>query len=291
MILASSGNYDAFVAGLDPGSGYFTWSQQAGSTSTSFTGRDAAGRSVGMLGDDTAIVAGNFAATASFPSGPSTTITRTAQPAGAAANLFLGMIGPYAPQPPPPPSPPPVFPPSAPSQVIAQPGDAAASIAWTAPSSAGSFPITTYQVQVLPGGSSCMVAAPTLGCEVLGLANGETYTASVRALNGAGWGPFSAASEPFTPAGPVVRSIAITGSRGEVRGRSGVIVDGVTTDLAGQEVLPRVRLAGQGRYVTGRSVTISDEGSFTWQRRTGKTAYVYFQDDSVRSNRVAIPAR
>jgi hypothetical protein len=36
--------------------------------------------------------------------------------------------------------------------------------------------------------------------------------------------------------------------------------------------------------------TVSDDGTFTWQRRTGKKTYVYFRaDGDVRSNRVIIP--
>ena len=97
---------------------------------------------------------------------------------------------------------PPLVPPSSPLTVIGVGGDASAQITWSAPSSAGSFPVTNYQVVVSPGGRSCLATAPTLSCTVTGLANGTTYTATVRALNGAGWGPYSEASNEFTPRVP-----------------------------------------------------------------------------------------
>jgi alpha-tubulin suppressor-like RCC1 family protein len=89
--------------------------------------------------------------------------------------------------------------PSAPGGVIAQAGSEAATVFWQAPASPGSFPVTSYQVTAVPGGGSCLATAPTLTCVISGLTNDATYTASVRALNGAGWGPYSSSSDPFTP--------------------------------------------------------------------------------------------
>jgi YVTN family beta-propeller protein len=100
-----------------------------------------------------------------------------------------------------PPPPPPVFPPSAPRDVVGVPGDREVGLSWTEPADAGSFPISNYQAVASPGGQSCLVAVPALSCTISGLSNGTTYTATVRALNGAGWGPYSAASAAFTPAG------------------------------------------------------------------------------------------
>jgi hypothetical protein len=53
-----------------------------------------------------------------------------------------------------------------------------------------------------------------------------------------------------------------------------------------------VRFPGQASYQTGTGVrTVNDDGSFEWQRRTGKKIYVYFAADDVRSLRIMIPAR
>lgn len=88
--------------------------------------------------------------------------------------------------------------PSKPLNVRAAAGDENVQVSWDPPSSAGSFPITTYQVQGAPTGS-CIVSAPATSCLIAGLTNDTGYTFSVRALNGAGWGPSSDATSPATP--------------------------------------------------------------------------------------------
>ena len=189
------------------------------------------------------------------------------------------------------PSPDPVFPPGEPVSVNAVAGDGEARVSWGAPVSSGSFAVTDYEVTVSPGGQSCLAKAPELSCTVSGLSNGTSYTARVRALNGAGWGAYSGPSNELRPSGSASASIVITGSRGEVRGRPGVMVSGVTTGLVGQSVRARVRLPGELEYRDGTSRVVDASGEFMWQRKTGKRVYVYFraEDDSVRSNRLIIP--
>lgn len=190
-----------------------------------------------------------------------------------------------------PPDPPPAFPPGAPTQVITESGDGRVTVSWAAPASTGSFPISTYQAVVSPGGQSCLVSVPALTCTMTGLTNGTAYTVAVRALSGAGWGALSPSSNPFTPA-PVDTSILITGTRGDIRGRPGVIVTGTSTGLAGQQVAPWVKFPGQTSYTQGVvRPTVTAEGDFTWQRRTGKKIYVYFRgvDTDVRSQRIIMP--
>jgi hypothetical protein len=136
---------------------------------------------------------------------------------------------------------------------------------------------------------------PAVSCTITGLTNGTAYTATVRALNGAGWGPSSAASDPVTPEAPVVASLVISGSRGEVRSRAGVIVAGTSTGFGMGAVLrPWIKLAGQSSYRQGTaSILVDASGGFTWQRMMGRKAYVYVaaEDGSVQSNRVIIAAR
>jgi YVTN family beta-propeller protein len=193
-----------------------------------------------------------------------------------------------------PPPPPAVFPPSAPGDVVGVPGDREAGLSWTAPADAGSFPISTYQAVVSPGGQSCLVAAPAVTCTISGLTNGTTYTATVRALNGAGWGPYSTASAAFTPQAPVVPSITITGTRGEVRDKPGVLVTGTTTGFEMGAILrPWTRFPGQTSYTQGTaSILVDAQGGFTWDRRTGKTIYILIrsEDGTVESNRLILRA-
>jgi VCBS repeat-containing protein len=93
---------------------------------------------------------------------------------------------------------------------------------------------------------------------------------------------------------PENKSITIAGSRGTVSGKSGILIDGDTTDLvAGSTVKPHIKFPGQTEYSLGSArPTVDANGDFSWQRKTGKKAYVYFTDDSgdVISNRVVIPA-
>jgi len=142
-----------------------------------------------------------------------------------------------------------------------------------------------------------LVQAPTLSCTITGLTNDTTYTAMVRALNGAGWGAWSVSSNEFTPVAPtppVTKTIVITGTRAEVQGRSGVRAFGETTGLVGATVLARVHLSGEVDYYDGSRRRVAEDGSFTWQRRTNKRVYVFFRvvdDTAVRSNRIVIPIR
>ena len=190
------------------------------------------------------------------------------------------------------PPPPPVLPPSAPRDVVGVPGNREAGLSWTAPTSSGSFPISTYQAVVSPGGQSCLVAVPAVTCTISGLTNGTTYTATVRALNGAGWGPYSTASAAFTPQPSVTPSITITGTRAEVRGKPGVAVTGTTTGFdTGAILRPWIRFPGQTSYTQGTaSILVDVQGGFTWQRRTGKTIYISIrsEDNTVVSNRLIL---
>ena len=184
--------------------------------------------------------------------------------------------------------PPPVFPPSAPVSVTAAAGDARATLTWAAPSDSGSFPVTNYELRSTPAGGTCLTAALT--CTITGLANGTPYTFEARALNGAGWGPWSTPSNTVTPTAPVVPSITITGSRGTGADRQTITVNGVSTGLTSTQVRAHVKLRGQADYQPGRLVDLGKDGSFSWQRTTSKKAYVYFTGDGIQSNRVIIPA-
>lgn len=258
-----------------------------------------------------------------FPANADETVVVTA-PDGSAANLFVtvngsgsgtatytpSQAGTYglmtdpnprsttfvataAPGPGPGPGPAPV-PPSAPLVVTAEPGDSSATLTWRVPADPGSSTVTGYEVTSSPAGGVCTTPAPTLTCNVTGLTNGTAYTFTVRALNAAGWGPWSTASNSVTPQAsptPPTPSITITGSRGSGSDAQTVRVDGLAMHLQSQQVRAWVRLAGQESYREGITVPVGSDSRFTWQRRAGRKVYVYFAGDGVRSNRVIIPAR
>jgi hypothetical protein len=185
------------------------------------------------------------------------------------------------------PPPAPAYPPSAPQAVAVLAGDATATVSWEAPESSGSYPISHYQVRAVSGFGSCLSTA--LSCEISGLTNGTEYSFEVRALNGAGWGSWSTATSPVTPRAV---SVVISGTRESVRGRSGIVVTGVSTGLeAGAILRPWMRYPGQMTFTEGVSdILVSMSGEFSWQRRTAKRVTVYVQspDGSVTSNRVTI---
>jgi hypothetical protein len=184
------------------------------------------------------------------------------------------------------PTPPTPIPPSAPGSVTAAAADASAAVTWTAPTSPGSYPVTTYQVTSAPGGHTCLTS--TLTCTVTGLTNGTTYTFSVKALSGAGWGEASAPSNAITPKAAPLPTITITGSRDGQR----ITVTGTATHLGGETVRPWIRFPGETTYSQGSAVIpVAADGSFTWSRKSGKKIYVYVAHESARSNTVVIPAR
>jgi YVTN family beta-propeller protein len=189
------------------------------------------------------------------------------------------------------PAPAPPTPSDPPGSVSAVAGNASASVSWGAPASIGSFAVSTYQVTSSPSGRACLVASPSLSCEVTGLSNGTAYTFTVRALTGAGWSAASAPSNAVTPEAAPRPSVVITGSREGKR----IEVSGKTTGFGmGGTLRPWLRFPGQSEYSEGAAtILVSMDGTFEWGRKTGKRVSVYVQtpDGSVRSNVVTIPAR
>ena len=88
-------------------------------------------------------------------------------------------------------------PPGAPAIGTAVAGAGEATVAFTAPAANGGSDITGYTVTSWPGGITA--AGTESPIAVTGLANGETYTFTVKAVNGIGAGPASEESSPVTP--------------------------------------------------------------------------------------------
>jgi hypothetical protein len=185
-----------------------------------------------------------------------------------------------------PPAPAPPTPSGPPGDVSAAAGDASASVTWTAPASPGSYPVTNYQVSSSPGGKTCLITEIT--CTVTGLTNGTTYTFTVKALTGAGWGASSTPSNAVTPTAPPASTILITGGRDGQR----ITVTGTSMHLTSLTVRPWIKFPEQTTYREGIAVIpIGADGTFIWSRKSNKKTYVYIAHGTTKSNRVIIPAR
>jgi hypothetical protein len=194
-----------------------------------------------------------------------------------------------------------MYPPGPPTEVVAVAGDETVAVSWIAPSYAGSSPITAYRVTGSPGGT-CTTDVTVTTCEITGLINDDTYHFAVQAANSIGWGNYSLISNsvvpkppPPPPPPPVEPTIVISGSRGEVRGKRGIIVTGETTGFAAGDILiPWFRWSGPSEYSPGFArISIREDGDFRWQRRTGRKIYIIIRseaDPAIRSNRLILPA-
>jgi hypothetical protein len=121
--------------------------------------------------------------------------------------------------------------PGAPTNVSAVPGDASATVSWTAPTSNGGSPITAYRVTPYIGTTAQTATTFTSTATsqtISGLTNGTTYTFTVAAINAVGPGPDSAASNAVMPRAPYVAGVVGTdgGLWTLANGASGFTSDG-----------------------------------------------------------------
>jgi uncharacterized repeat protein (TIGR01451 family) len=104
--------------------------------------------------------------------------------------------------------------PGAPSGVVATPGNASAQVAWSAPSSNGGLPITSYTITAKLNGTTSAgnvtVPGSQTGLNFTGLANGSLYNFVVVATNVAGNSAASLPSNAVTPSVPDVQDISIS---------------------------------------------------------------------------------
>jgi YVTN family beta-propeller protein len=101
------------------------------------------------------------------------------------------------------------------------------------------------------------------------------------------------AEAPEPPPNPTP-TLVISGTRQDVRSKPGIRITGTATHLDPGTILrPWIRFPGQASFTQGTAqILVDTNGDFTWGRTTGKKTYVYLAtpDDTLRSNRVTIPA-
>ncbi|MVA23104.1 putative Ig domain-containing protein [Agrobacterium vitis] len=100
--------------------------------------------------------------------------------------------------------------PGAPTIGTATPGNAQATVSFTAPASNGGAAITSYTVTASPGGATASGSASPI--TVTGLTNGTAYTFTVTATNSIGTGAASAATSAVTPTAPTFTFSPASGS-------------------------------------------------------------------------------
>ena len=144
--------------------------------------------------------------------------------------------------------------PGVPTGVIAVAANTSASVSWTAPADSGGLAISSYTVTAAPGGRTCATTG-ALSCTVTGLANGTSYTFTVRAANDVGPGPASDPSSAVTPA-PGVPG-APTGVKGVAKDASALVSWSAPTDNGGAAITAYAVTSNPGALTCGTSGALS----------------------------------
>ena len=105
--------------------------------------------------------------------------------------------------------------PGAPVIGVATPGNTTATVNWTAPAFNGGRDVTGYKITSSPTSSNGpLTVGNVLTTSMTGLGNGTAYTFTVQAINLAGTGAASAASNSVTPVGAPGAPTGVTGVAG-----------------------------------------------------------------------------
>lgn len=86
-------------------------------------------------------------------------------------------------------------------------------------------------------------------------------------------------------------SIAISSAtRGKGKKAATITVTGTTTGLVGTGITPRYRVQGAKSWTTGRPVTVTDSGTFTWRLVTPKKVRIVMVSGAIKSEGVQVAA-
>lgn len=112
-----------------------------------------------------------------------------------------------------------LFAPPAPTSLTATPGNAQASLSWSAPTVLAQTPITDYIVQYSANSGSSWTTfsdgtSTSTSATVTGLTNSTAYVFRVAAANGAGTGAYTAASASVTPIDVPAAPTSLTATAG-----------------------------------------------------------------------------
>jgi hypothetical protein len=155
--------------------------------------------------------------------------------------------------------------PSAPSGLVALPGNASVALSWTVPSSVGDSAISDYKVQYSSNGGTnwtefTRTASNTTSATVAGLTNGVPYVFRVSAVNRAGAGAFTAPSAQAIPLLPssspsgVVLPNLPAGSKYQIAFVTASVRQAGSTDIANYNA-----------YVSGQASANKSLPAATWR--------------------------
>ena len=85
-------------------------------------------------------------------------------------------------------------------------------------------------------------------------------------------------------------TITISATRGKGKKASTITVTGETTGLAGTGITPRYRVQGAKSWTTGKPVTVTDSGTFTWRLVTAKKVRIVMVSGAMRSEGLVVAA-
>ncbi len=187
-----------------------------------------------------------------------------------------------------------IAPPDKPVGVLAQPGDTAVSLAWTAPTSAGTSAVTGYRVT--PSGGVAPVEVTGTSATVNGLTNGTSYTFTVAAKNAAAGYGVESAQVAATPKYAV--TLVARSSTAQLTSGGTARVSGSLVRTTGALPIPGATITLKYQPAVGspvfRSVVTDAQGvwadavrSFTYSTRVTAT---YGGNPTIQAKAVTLPA-
>lgn len=138
-------------------------------------------------------------------------------------------------------------PPGTPQNVIAIPGNASASVRFTAGGNAGAANASGWTVTAMPGNIKATGSPPWIS--VGGLINGVTYTFAVTASNANGESAASMASPPVMPSALAGNAVVLVGKRNDYE---------VTENGRGVAVLAKLGVGGTQTYTREQRLYFAD---------------------------------
>ncbi|MBM3687213.1 MAG: hypothetical protein FJW85_09465 [Actinobacteria bacterium] len=143
--------------------------------------------------------------------------------------------------------------------------------------------------EFIGGGKERVLATDDLGNLTVTVVAGKSGTFTVTAAIAEKPGVTGSLTVTITaPPKPSV-SLTITGKKGTVDKKKGVIISGTSTGLAaGASVTPYFKVQGAKKFTRATAVKVSAKGTFTWRKATGKRLTVYVQSGATKSNQVSV---